>query len=515
MPPPDLAGVADSRPAARPRTAAPSPAAVARVAVRAAVHQHQRLVDQPRQQIEHRELVARRRRRPRRGLERPAAGEHRQPPQQPLLAPERAGRSSTRSPPAASAGAAARSGCRRSAAGSGRPAGRESARPTAACTRAAASSIASGMPSSRRQISATARGVVVGQREVGRDRGARDRRTAARRATRATARGVTRAGRRARRASAPRTAARRRRRAPSRLVASTRRPRHGPQQGVGRARRTAASRCSQLSSTSSSRRPLHVLDERGPQVLVRRSRARRDAGDGLERRSSASLTGARSTNQTPVGIARSRVFGHRESPVASCRRRRSRSASAGGCRRAAARTRRSPARGRRTGCAAAAGCCAVPAGAAAPPACRHRSSPRRSLRRTARCWRTGPAGRFARPRATIRARAGGTAGRDSVTGRASAVTCIRSSASAVAATNGGCPASISNSTQAERVDVGPLIDRPAGRLLGAHVLRSADDRANHGGHLRALIRRLRTHRAGDAEVGHQRHAVRRAGCSRA
>ena len=57
-------------------------------------------------------------------------------------------------------------------------------------------------------------------------------------------------------------------------------------------------------------------------------------------------------------------------------------------------------------------------------------------------------GRFASPRATIRASAGGTAGRDSVTGRASAVTCIRSSASAVAATNGGCPASISKSTQA-------------------------------------------------------------------
>ena len=57
-------------------------------------------------------------------------------------------------------------------------------------------------------------------------------------------------------------------------------------------------------------------------------------------------------------------------------------------------------------------------------------------------------GCFARPRAMTRASAGGTAGRISVTGRASAVTCSRSRASAVGATKGGSPASISNSTQA-------------------------------------------------------------------
>ena len=79
-----------------------------------------------------------------------------------------AGRSSSRSAPAASAGAAARSGCRRSAGGSGRPAAPRSAPGDSTRTRAAASSIASGMPSSRRQISATAAALPSVEREAGR-----------------------------------------------------------------------------------------------------------------------------------------------------------------------------------------------------------------------------------------------------------------------------------------------------------------------------------------------------------
>ena len=91
-----------------------------------------------------------------RRLERPAAGEDREPRHEPPARARRAGRSSRRSSPAASAAARAasrappvRSGSRCSSRASRASGGRS-------LTRAAASSIASGRPSRRRQISATA-----------------------------------------------------------------------------------------------------------------------------------------------------------------------------------------------------------------------------------------------------------------------------------------------------------------------------------------------------------------------
>ena len=87
------------------------------------------------------------------GLQRPAAGEHAELREQLALAGIRAGRSSSRSWRAASAGARARRAGR--AAEQVEPvrrAARGSPPAAAACTRAAASSIASGSPSSRRQI---------------------------------------------------------------------------------------------------------------------------------------------------------------------------------------------------------------------------------------------------------------------------------------------------------------------------------------------------------------------------
>ena len=53
---------------------------------------------------------------------------------------------------------------------------------------------------------------------------------------------------------------------------------------------------------------------------------------------------------------------------------------------------------------------------------------------------------------------------------------------------------------ADRVEVGGLVDRRAARLLGREVLRGADDRADLGHLARA--------RAGDAEIGHLQPALR-------
>ena len=137
-----------------------------------------------------------------RGLDRPAADEHRQPSQQLALRAPKAGRNSSPRWPRACAG--------------GRPTVRlppvsrrkRSSAATLICstdrtlTRAAASSIASGMPSSRRQTSATAAALAVGQRRTTGRRRRRARRTSApRRSPRSVsaATGVTRFGKSQRR----------------------------------------------------------------------------------------------------------------------------------------------------------------------------------------------------------------------------------------------------------------------------------------------------------------------------
>ena len=117
----------------------------------------------------------------------------------------------------------------------------------------AANSRANGIPSRRRQISATAGGVPRGQREPRRDRRRRGRRRAAprRRPAAPRPRGCHR------RPGGPGTARGRppRRRTPSgsRLVASRRRPGHPPRSACT-TRALTSTTCSQLSRTSSSRR---------------------------------------------------------------------------------------------------------------------------------------------------------------------------------------------------------------------------------------------------------------------
>ena len=188
------------------------------------------------------------------------------------------------------------------------------ARPPARC--------ASGMPSSRRQISATAGGVPPARRAKAAGRRARstNRRTASTRRARH--------GRR-RRAAAPATARarspRRRRRSGSRLVARTRSVGAAAEQRARPARRTPSSRCSQLSSTSSScalrqwASTRSSAERRVALVAVEPSAAATAAAAPARR----STSGARSTKSTPsarLGEARRATRG----PAASCRRRRSR-----------------------------------------------------------------------------------------------------------------------------------------------------------------------------------------------
>ena len=112
----------------------------------------ERLLDQPLEHAEH--VVAAVGADRLRGLEREAAGEDREPAEQPLLLPGGAGRSSSRASPASSAGARGRSRAPPRDIASSSRASRASGSSTRA--RAAASSRASGIPASRRQMAATA-----------------------------------------------------------------------------------------------------------------------------------------------------------------------------------------------------------------------------------------------------------------------------------------------------------------------------------------------------------------------
>ena len=250
MPPPDLAGVATlDQPLGR---VLPDrlQQAVARVAVGPAGHQHQRLVHQPRQQIERPELVGAICEDPRRDLERPAADEHRQHAQQPLLLggelvvapldrrlqrllPRQRGLAAGQQPEAIVQLAANLLDREQLHAG-----GRELQRQRDAVEPAA--DVGDRL------------GVVVGQREVRRDRCARSMNscTAWEAATACVSRasGGGAASERTANSRSPSTPR------PSRLVARTRRLAAGLEEVVDEAA-TAASRCSQLSRTSSSRRP--------------------------------------------------------------------------------------------------------------------------------------------------------------------------------------------------------------------------------------------------------------------
>ena len=349
---------------------APSPAAGSAPPPSPLVRLHQRLVDQPRQQVEHvrrLEPVAGADRLGR--LQRPAAGEDRQPAEQ-RPAPARSSRSWLQS-------SVARSVCwrgrrrparRRSAAGSGRPAGRRSARPTAPCTRAAASSSASGMPSSRRQISRHRRRV--------RRRSARSRAAPARaRSTNRRDRRRSRAQRRRRVGGRSGVRQRQRGHAPGRLAGDAQRARGWWPGCAGRGRRAAArsasaaqasSRCSQLSSTSSrrSRRP------------ARRPASRRAAGPAAPRTPSA--RGDR---------LRARAPGRPAPPARPARRRRgSRPAQLGADLQ------------RQAGLADAAG-----AGQRQQPRRRQQAPrPRPARARARRSWSAPPAGCVVRPAARVR-----------------------------------------------------------------------------------------------------------------
>ena len=287
---------------------------------------------------------AARRRRRRRPPRPPRASSRRRRPPAAGAAPapaRRAGRGSSRSSPAASAGAAARSGSPRGQ----QPEAVVRAGPAicstaaARCTRAAASSIASGMPSSRRQIWATAAAFCVGQREARRgrprplDEEPHGRRYAARRAGGGERRpGRGRPGRARARSTSPATPS------GSRLVARTRSP--GQARSSASARRAQAStRCSQLSSTSSSRSPAagastSVVDRRpAGRLAQRRARPRPPAAPAPGRPAAPARRARRRPGTRRAGRAATL---QRQAGLADSRRRRS--ASAGGSPRAAAAT---------------------------------------------------------------------------------------------------------------------------------------------------------------------------------
>ena len=158
-------------------------------------------------------------------------------------------------------------------------------------TRAAASSIASGMPSSDRQIAATAAALAGRQREAGRGRRRPGRRTAGpppprtRRRTRRPAAGP------ARRSRPPPAAARgwwRSAAGPARRPAA-----------AGQSRAQASSRCSQLSSASTSERGAQRVGERveragGPSPRRRRAAdaTRATTRSGLDTSASSDVAGA-------------------------------------------------------------------------------------------------------------------------------------------------------------------------------------------------------------------------------
>ena len=225
-----------------------------------------------------------------------AADEHAEPPEQRLLRGRRAGRSSRRSCRAASAGAPAGRARRRSGACRPRRGGRSIASGVRTFARAAASSIASGRPSRRAQISATAAAFSSVSAKSGR-RPAPARRTARPRRWQQARGGdaAVRRGQRERRDGELVLAG-----DPQRLAA--RRPAPSPAAAARRSSATdaaAARTCSKLSSTSSS-----CLSRR----WSREGSRRRDSpGATCTSRTSAialgtrsgSDSGARSTKYTP------------------------------------------------------------------------------------------------------------------------------------------------------------------------------------------------------------------------
>ena len=168
-----------------------------------------------------------------------------------------------------------------------------------AATRAAASSIASGSPSRRRQIAATAGALAVGQREVGPDR-LRPLRRRAR--TASVSRQVATAARRPRGGQRQRRhrelAARRRGAAATRLVTSDRQSR-GSRQQVGHAAAPPSTTCSKLSSTSSSARRRRTAPEPLDERLVAGSRGPRAPGRWSGATRAGSRIGASATKPTP------------------------------------------------------------------------------------------------------------------------------------------------------------------------------------------------------------------------
>ena len=281
-------------------------------------------------------------------------------------------------------------------------------------TRAAASSSASGMPSSRRQISATAAALLVGEREVRRNPlraiheelhgvGCRDRR-----ACRARPAGVPAA-------IGPRTAARRRPPDPRGwwpAIAVAGGLEEVVDDGGDRGEHVLAVVEDQQQPAAAD-----VIAQRAPQILVRALAHAEHAGDGLEH--SAGIADRRQIdepdpvrrNSTRVSSATriaSRVLPPPPIPVSV----RSRVSSSSRTQSAISRSRpMNWVRGRGRWCV-------VPAGAGGAAAAL--TSVIAAAIASANCavLANRSSGRFARPRATIRARAGGTAGRDSVTGRA-------------------------------------------------------------------------------------------------
>ena len=217
----------------------------------------------------------------------------------------------------------------------GRPAGRRSAPRSAPRTRAAASSMASGMPSSRRQIPATA---------------ARVRRRSARSPARACAGPLDEQPHRLGTAPAPprvggRPAVRHgQRRAPASAVspATPAAPgwwpgpaaRAAARSSASASRRTASSRCSQLSSTSSSCAPASDSASVAAGACPARSCSAQRHGDrlGHQRRVGAAgqLDQPHAVRERPAQPAAARA------PGGSCRPRRPRSASPAGLAAAAA-----------------------------------------------------------------------------------------------------------------------------------------------------------------------------------
>ena len=232
-------------------------------------------------------------------LQRAAADEHRQPPEQRLLAGRRAGRSSRRSRRAASAGGPAGRARRRSAAAAVAPAAPAAPAGESSLIRAAASSIASGRPSSRRQISATAGAFSSVTAKSGLIAAARSTNSAtAAYCDSALERRQSLRGRAAP-AAAPRYSCSPRSCSGARLVTSTLRPRAGRQQlGHDRRGRAGPARsCRAPAAAACSRR--YSLQARPATGRPPTSRTPERLGDRRRRPGRDREIGARSTKKTP------------------------------------------------------------------------------------------------------------------------------------------------------------------------------------------------------------------------